>query len=104
MAGEHVTGFKSGDAVICRLPGESVSARDGTIYIDGDRLTEPYLDPSLRGHDNRTWPRVPPDHYFFLGDNRVHSCDSRTWGTVPRDSLIGPAMLTYWPPGRLAFR
>ena len=86
------------------LPGELISERQGTIYINGERLIEPYVDPSLRGNENGTWPRIPPDHYFFLGDNRIDSCDSRTWGTVPRDSLIGPAMLTYWPPRRLAFR
>ena len=36
--------------------------------------------------------------YFFMGDDRVHSCDSRMWGTVPRSSLIGPVLFTYWPP------
>jgi signal peptidase I len=86
------------------LPGERVSARNGTIYIGGKRLIEPYVDPALRGTEYGTWPRVPPDEYFFLGDNRVHSCDSRTWGTVPRASLIGPAVVTYWPPTRLTLR
>ncbi len=36
-----------------------------------------------------------------MGDNRASSCDSRVWGTVPRDDLIGPVFLTYWPPNRL---
>ena len=89
---------------IVGLPGELVSERDGVIYIDGERLTETYVDPSLRGHENDSWPRVAPGHYFLLGDNRIHSCDSRTWGTVPRSSLIGPVMLTYWPPSRVSFR
>jgi signal peptidase I len=86
------------------LPGESVSMREGVVFINGDRLTEPYVDRGLRGDENGRWPRVPLDHYFVLGDNRIHSCDSRTWGTVPRANLIGPAMLTYWPPSRLSFR
>jgi signal peptidase I len=89
---------------IIGLPGELVSERDGTIYIDGERLVEPYVHPSLRGHKADNWPRVAPGHYFVLGDNRTHSCDSRTWGTVPRSSLIGPVMLTYWPPSRISFR
>ncbi|MDQ3671443.1 MAG: signal peptidase I [Actinomycetota bacterium] len=89
---------------IIGLPDEQVTERDGAIYINGERLIEPYVDPSLRGHENASWPRVAPGHYFVLGDNRTHSCDSRTWGTVPRSSLIGPVMLTYWPPSRLSFR
>src|ERR1051326_8353086 len=39
--------------------------------------------------------------YFFLGDDRVQSCDSRVWGTVPRSSLIGPVVATYWPSSRI---
>ena len=86
------------------LPGEVVSERARVIFINGERLIEPYVDPALRGDATGTWPRVPRDHYFVLGDSRVHSCDSRTWGTVPRGNLIGPALLTYWPPVRLSVR
>jgi signal peptidase I len=89
---------------IVGLPGEQVSERGGVVYIDGERLIEPYVDPSRRGSSSGSWPRVAAGHYFLLGDNRTHSCDSRTWGSVPRSSLIGPAMLTYWPPSRLSFR
>jgi signal peptidase I len=89
---------------IIGLPGQVVSERKGVIHINGDRLIEPYVARSRRGREDGSWPRVAPDHYFVLGDNRTQSCDSRTWGTVPRDSMIGPAMLTYWPPTRLSFR
>ena len=89
---------------IVGLPNERVSERDGVIYINGERLIEPYVDSSRRGRENGGWRRVAPDHYFVLGDNRVHSCDSRVWGTVPRSSLIGPVTLTYWPPNRSSFR
>ena len=53
------------------------------------------------GRETGAWPRVAPGHYFFLGDDRTHSCDSRTWGTVPHSSLIGPVIATYWPPNRI---
>lgn len=100
-------GLGEGSALVKRivgLPGEVVSERAGVIYIDGDRLVEPYIAPDRRGRENGHWPRVEPGHYFVLGDNRTRSCDSRTWGTVARGDLIGPVMLTYWPPGRLSFR
>ncbi len=86
------------------LPGERVSERHGDIFIDGKALREPYVDPKLRGQENGTWPKIAHGDYFFLGDNRIHSCDSRTWGTVPRKNLIGPIVLTYWPPTRLDVR
>lgn len=89
---------------IVGLPGERVSERDGVVYINGDRLVEPYVDPSLRGRETDEWTRVAPGHYFVLGDNRIESCDSRVWGTVPRGNLIGPVTLTYWPPNRGSFR
>jgi signal peptidase I len=85
------------------LPGERVSERDGLIYIDGKRLNDAYVDPLLRDHITGRWPRIAPGHYFFLGDDRSNSCDSRTWGTVPRNSLIGPVIVTYWPPSRLSW-
>jgi signal peptidase I len=83
------------------LPGEQVSERAGVVYIDGKRLNEPYVAPQLRDTRTQTWPRVPPRHYFFMGDDRIFSCDSRTWHTVPRSSLIGRVDLTYWPPNRI---
>ncbi len=83
------------------VPGDVVSERDGQVYINGRRLAEPYVDPALRDDQTDSWPRVPPGHYFFLGDDRAHSCDSRTWGTVPRSSLIGPVIATYWPLNRI---
>jgi signal peptidase I len=85
------------------LPGDVVSERDGFVYINGRKLSEPYVDPADRDHMTRPWPRVAPDHYFFMGDNRSSSCDSRTWGTVPRRNLIGPVIVTYWPPTRISF-
>ena len=89
---------------IIGLPGERVSERDGVAFVNGRRLVEPYVDAALRGRETASWPRVTRGHYFVLGDNRTHSCDSRTWGTVPRSNLIGPVTLTYWPPGHLSFR
>jgi signal peptidase I len=81
------------------LPGDTVSEVNGFVYVDGHPLHEPYVQPDLRDHLTQSW-HVPAGHYFFMGDDRINSCDSRTWGSVPRSSLIGPIMLIYWPPDR----
>src|SRR5262249_11905349 len=61
------------------LPGDVVAERDGQVLVNGKPLQEPYVDPSFRDHETASWPRVAPDHYFFMGDDRIHSCDSREW-------------------------
>jgi signal peptidase I len=45
--------------------------------------------------------KIPPDHYFMMGDNRADSKDSRFWGPIPRSWIIGKAFATYWPPDRI---
>ena len=45
--------------------------------------------------------RINHGRYFLQGDNAGASCDSRVWGTVPRNSLIGRVVATYWPLGRI---
>jgi signal peptidase I len=86
------------------LPGEQVSERAGFFYVNGKKLKEPYLTLYDRDSVTKTWPRLGPEHYFMMGDNRLGSCDSRTWGAVPRSSFIGPVVATYWPPTRWTVR
>jgi signal peptidase I len=87
------------------LPGETVSERDGIVYINGVELKEPYITTDRRDHEPpRSWAKIPKGYYFFMGDNRSQSCDSRVWGPVPRKNLIGEVFFVYWPPNRLGFR
>jgi signal peptidase I len=84
------------------LPGETVSEKNGFIYINDRKLDEPYIQPGRRDHQTGRWP-VAKGHYFFMGDNRQESCDSRRWGSVPRKNIIGEVFMTYWPPNRISF-
>lgn len=77
------------------LPGESVQIKDDRVYINGVRISEPYL--SLQTHHGGEWT-VPQDALFVMGDNRNNSSDSRSWGVVPIENVIGKAALVYWPP------
>jgi len=78
------------------LPGETVDVRDGSVWIDGEVLAEPYLNGISTGGGGG--PRtLGPDEFFVLGDNRGNSSDSRTHGPLPRDHIVGRAWLTYWP-------
>jgi len=84
------------------LPGDTWSEKDGYVYINGQKLNEPYIESQYR--DTLTYPaeKIPPGRYFMMGDNRSGSCDSRRWGTVPRSDLIGKVVATYWPPARIS--
>jgi signal peptidase I len=95
---------------IIGLPGEVWAERDGYTYIDGRRLSEPYVQPQRRDQQTKTMADIPPagtlrripkSMYLMEGDNRAHSCDSRVWGLVPRSSIIGEVFFTYWPVGRI---
>ena len=95
---------------IIGLPGEVWAERKGFTYIDGRRLSEPYIRPGRRDLQTKAMRDIPPvgtlrsipkDMYLVEGDNRSHSCDSRVWGLVPRKNIIGKAFLIYWPPGRI---
>jgi signal peptidase I len=81
------------------LPGDTVAIRDDIVYVNGERLVEPYLPPGAPAC-NGTYPAqtVPPGHIWVLGDNRCHSGDSRFGlGMVPEDNVVGRAFVIIWP-------
>ncbi len=80
------------------LPGEVIEMRDGSVFVDGNLLEEPYL--AAKDSTDRVWDRLGEGEYIVLGDNRAQSNDSRNWGPVPEANLRGKVWMVYWPvPG-----
>jgi signal peptidase I len=96
------------------LPGETISSRGNTVYINGKPLSEPWLpkDTQLGGqivdvpgcatHVTRGCV-IPKGEYFMMGDNRSDSDDSRTWGPIPSSTFIGRVFLVVWRHGHPTF-
>jgi signal peptidase I len=120
---------QSGQRVIKRavgLPGDTLTMRDGWVYRNGQRLSEPYAtrhdvpmrsdeqyvsqmrawqvahlvgpDPARYIPTTRDWGplAVPPDSFFALGDNRDESYDSRFYGCVPLANVSARPRLIYF--------
>ena len=82
------------------LPGETISSMRGTVLVDGRPLAEPWL-PTLTGScaevaQNIATTRIPPDHYFMMGDCRGNSLDSRAWGTLAASYIVGKVEVIVW--------
>ena len=77
------------------LPGETIEIKDGKTFINGIPLEEEYIKEVPKYTMEKKF--IPMREYFVLGDNRNNANDSHSWGTVPRDYMIGKAIITYWP-------
>jgi signal peptidase I len=87
------------------LPGETISDRNGLVYINNKVLPEPWLPKNDPNTFTASFASVHigANSYFVMGDNREDSCDSRYWGTVNRSNIIGKVEVRIWPLGRIHF-
>jgi len=82
------------------LPGETISAHGGSVYINGRKLAEPWLP---RGVTTGAFGpvHIPKGDYFVMGDNRGDSEDSRAIGPISGKLIVGRAFLIVWPPSQI---
>ena len=64
---------------IIGLPGETIQIIDGYVYIDGEKIDEPYLTETIKEAGSAVVPiTLGEDEYFVMGDKygeRDLSCD-----------------------------
>ena len=86
---------------IIAVPGDYIWIEsDGTVFLNGNELDEPYVSEKSLGECDVEFPyQVPENAYFMMGDHRETSIDSRSTviGCVPQDQIIGKILCKFWP-------
>ena len=77
------------------LPGEKIEYTDGTFYVNGKEVEDPYSDKT-----EDLSVTVPKGKYFVLGDNRTNSMDSRYFGPFSKKDIIGKTSFVLYPFNR----
>jgi signal peptidase I len=83
------------------LPGDVIVIdSEGTVFLNGEPLAEPYISEKGLGECDLEFPyEVPEETYFLMGDHRSTSIDSRSSviGSVKRDQIVGKIFFKVWP-------
>ncbi len=87
---------------IIGLPGDAIVIEDGAVSVNGERLEQSFLTEAggRLGSSDLSELVIPEGHYFVMGDNRDHSCDSRIYGPIPFMRVTGRTSAVIWPPMR----
>ena len=89
------------------VPGDWIEIdTDGTVYLNGEKLYEPYAEQLSVGECDLEFPfQVPQEQYFVLGDMRESSIDSRNTliGCVAKDQIVGKVFFRIWPFKKIRF-
>jgi signal peptidase I len=81
---------------VAGVPGDTVKIRRGYLYVNDERIEEPWVQARYRRVPDYGPVRVDEGHYFVMGDHRDSSSDSRVWGFVSRDLIKGRALLVWY--------
>lgn len=98
---------------VIALPGDTVSSKNGVIYVNGKKTDQSYIGTSERTTGTGNWnlqsisvenqwqknqgaTKVPKGEYFVLGDHRSVSNDGRYWGFVPKNKILGVVKVPFW--------
>ena len=79
---------------------------DGTVYLNGEPLDEPYISEKALGECDVEFPyQVPENNYFVMGDKRETSIDSRSSviGCIAEDQIVGKIFCKFWPLSEFEF-
>ena len=83
---------------IIGMPGETVSIKQGYVYVNDIKLRETYLTPeSLTPENNYPIYKLKKNEYFVAGDNREVSSDSRIWGAAKKEDFFGKTRIIVYP-------
>lgn len=89
------------------VPGDWIELdSDGTVYLNGEKLDEPYATQLDLGECDLDFPyQVPQEQYFVLGDMRESSIDSRSTliGCVEKEQIVGKVLVRVWPLNNIRF-
>ena len=126
IIGYKIGGVKKGNVIVFHanntddyvkrvigIPGDSVEYKNDTLYVNGKKQQEPYLNYNEKRKQieyitgtfkTKDLPNanpksnvIPKGKYLVLGDNREVSKDSRSFGLIDKDQIVGKVLFRFWP-------